>query len=189
MNTFYIIRHGQTKDNLRHIIQGHGDSELTEAGVSSLLERAKKLKEIKFDEVFCSPLLRAKQSLLIMSPYLLLPATPNYSDDLKEIDFGLYTKQPLSQLKDKILYHKANPSIPYPKGESGEQLIHRSCQFIDTINQQNNDGTFLIVTHFGVLESIVTYYADEKFEDICIHKDDIARLIFYSNNEVALTWV
>ncbi len=188
MNRFYIIRHGQTLDNVKQIIQGQSDSALTEAGISSLIERAKKLQDIQFDEIFCSPLPRAKKSLLTIKPYFLYPVKTHYSDNLKEIDFGVYTKQPLQKLKAVIHYHKANPSKAYPQGESGEQLIRRVCLFMDTINQQQINKTYLIVTHFGVLETIANYYAGEKFEDIKDHKDDIARLIFYSNQETFLEW-
>ena len=188
MNTFYIIRHGQTQDNVKKIIQGHGDSALTESGVASLIDRAKKLKDIKFDEVFCSPLLRARESLSTMIPYLSQSVKPHYSNNLKEIDFGLYTKEPLSKIKDTILYHKANPSKPYPQGESGEQLIQRVCLFMDSINLKNINKTYLIVTHFGVLETIVTYYAGGQFEDISFHKDDIAKVTFFSDKRADLEW-
>lgn len=189
MNTFYIIRHGQTLDNVNHIIQGHGDSALTEAGIKSLIKRAEKLKDIKFDEVFCSPLPRAKASLLAMIPYFSYPITPHYSDDLKEVDFGLYTKQPLSILRSTILYHKAHPSKAYPQGESGEQFVHRVCLFMDSINQAHINKTHLIVTHFGVLETIVTHYADGQFDDISAHKDDIAKLAFYRDKAAGLEWL
>lgn len=189
MNRFYIIRHGQTLDNVKQIIQGHSDSVLTETGISSLIKRAKKLKDILFDEVFCSPLLRAKTSLSTIAPYLLNPVKAHYSDNLKEIDFGVYTKQSLSKLRAEIHYHKANPSKAYPKGESGEQLISRVCLFMDTINQQQINKTYLIVTHFGVLETIVTSYAGENFKNIAEHKDDIAKLTFYGNKEATLEWL
>lgn len=189
MNRFYIIRHGQTLDNVKQIIQGHSDSALTETGIVSLIERAKKLRDIQFDKIFCSPLSRAKKSLAIMIPYFLNAAETHYSDNLKEIDFGIYTKQPLPELKATIHYHKTNPSKAYPQGESGEQLIRRVCQFMDAINQQQNNKTYLIVTHFGVLETIVTCYAGAKFEDIKDHKDDIAKLTFYNNKETCLQWL
>ncbi|MDX2506399.1 MAG: histidine phosphatase family protein [Gammaproteobacteria bacterium] len=189
MNRFYIIRHGQTLDNVKQIIQGHSDSALTETGISSLIERAKKLKDIQFDEVFCSPLLRAKKSLSIIIPYFLYPAEAHYSDNLKEIDFGVYTKQLLPNLKAAIHYHKTNPSKPYPQGESGEQLIRRVCLFMDAINEQKINKTYLIVTHFGVLETLVTCYAGGSFEDINDHKDDIAKLTFYGKKEACLEWL
>jgi len=189
MNRFYIIRHGQTLDNVKQIIQGHSDSALTETGISSLIERAKKLKDIQFDEIFCSPLPRAKKSLSTITSHLRYPAEAHYSDNLKEIDFGDYTKQPLTKLKALIHYHKANPSEAYPQGESGEQLIRRVCSFMDAINQQKNNKTYLVVTHFGVLETIVTCYADGKFKNIKDHKDDIAKLTFYTNNEACLEWI
>ena len=34
--TFYIIRHGQTEANRKHIMQGHSDGKLTKLGVNQV---------------------------------------------------------------------------------------------------------------------------------------------------------
>ena len=57
----YFVRHGQTFDNLNNIIQGNGD--LTPLGIEQAKETAVKLKDVKFDICFCSPLKRTKQTL------------------------------------------------------------------------------------------------------------------------------
>ena len=32
--TLYLMRHGETEDNVRRVIQGHNDSPLTQEGIS-----------------------------------------------------------------------------------------------------------------------------------------------------------
>lgn len=189
MNKFYITRHGQTLNNVLGIVQGQSDSDLTDAGISSLIERAEKLKEPVFDEVYCSPLARAKKSLSVITPYLSYTSEIKYLDSLKEIDFGDYTGKSQQQIIEIIRYHKTNTSIPYPNGESGEQLIQRVCQFVDAFNHKHQNKTCLIVTHFGVLETIATCYAGGEFEDIKQHKDDIARITFYTDKKARLEWL
>ena len=60
MTTFYIVRHGQTDWNVDRIVQGHKDSELTASGRAQAKDVAEKFKEIQFDHVFSSDLLRAR---------------------------------------------------------------------------------------------------------------------------------
>lgn len=189
MNTLYVTRHGQTQDNVKQIIQGRDDSELTEAGISSLQERAARLAAIQLDSIYCSPLLRARKSLSILAPSLHCSGKIHFRDELQEIDFGVYTRQPLTQLKTIIQYHKSHPDIPYPEGESGNQLIQRVRLFIDTLNQQSGIKNCLIMTHFGVLETIVTSYAGESFALVSRHKDDIAQITFHSQQHASLKWL
>ena len=58
----YIIRHGQTDWNKIGRIQGHIDIDLNNQGKEQASVVKEKLKNIKFDKVFCSPLKRALQT-------------------------------------------------------------------------------------------------------------------------------
>jgi broad specificity phosphatase PhoE len=64
--TFYLIRHGETEFNVRGITQGHVDSPLTENGITQAKEAAKLLKDIHFDAIFSSDLLRAQKTAEII---------------------------------------------------------------------------------------------------------------------------
>ena len=57
----YFVRHGQTDWNKIGRIQGHTDIPLNKLGEEQALIVKEKLKEIKFDKVFSSPLKRALQ--------------------------------------------------------------------------------------------------------------------------------
>lgn len=62
MVRFYIVRHGQTLLNSLDQAQGWTDSPLTEAGKQMAADIGQKLKEIDFDAVYTSDMLRAVQT-------------------------------------------------------------------------------------------------------------------------------
>ena len=66
MKLVYLLRHGQTEDNKKRIIQGQSDSLLTPEGMNSIKKRAEKLNDITFNVIYCSPLGRARFSLDIL---------------------------------------------------------------------------------------------------------------------------
>ena len=65
----YIVRHGETDWNKEHRIQGHIDIPLNDKGRQDALNAKKKLKNVKFDVVFSSPLQRAYETAKIIMSY------------------------------------------------------------------------------------------------------------------------
>ena len=63
--TLYLMRHGETEDNVRRVIQSHNDSPLTQEGIVATRDRAGMLKGIMLDAIFCSNLERTRKSLEI----------------------------------------------------------------------------------------------------------------------------
>ena len=64
----YIIRHGQTEMNQRQVLQGRSDLPLNAAGEAQARQAAERLKGVRFDHVFTSPLQRAVQTARILVP-------------------------------------------------------------------------------------------------------------------------
>ena len=61
INTYiYIVRHGQTADNYRGIIQGQRNTPLDETGIKQAKRVADYLKTVPFDVAFSSDLDRAQ---------------------------------------------------------------------------------------------------------------------------------
>ena len=58
----YIVRHGQTNDNVIGRYGGRIDTPLNQKGIKQAYELHEKLKNDKFDKVFVSPLQRAYQT-------------------------------------------------------------------------------------------------------------------------------
>lgn len=188
MTVVYIIRHGETVDNRNRVIQGQKDSALTEEGKISVRDKAKSLKNIKFDTFFCSPIGRAKNSLNIILDELKLNPDIVYLDELMEMDFGKYTKMEVDKVKDIIVEHKKNSSVPYPGGESGDMLKERSLNFIDKYILPNSEKCFLVVTHYGVLEVILKHYFKLTYKEIQTDCRNIVRLCF-DGREINYSWI
>ena len=47
MTTIYLVRHGETVDNARHIMQGQTHGQLNENGINQAKELRKKLADIR----------------------------------------------------------------------------------------------------------------------------------------------
>ena len=54
----YIVRHGQTDSNLAKVFNTYIE-DINENGIKQAEELRDKIKDIKFDIIYCSPLLRA----------------------------------------------------------------------------------------------------------------------------------
>lgn len=61
--TLHFIRHGETYFNLYDRVQGWGNSPLTERGVEDARRSGRGLKELKFDAIYSSDLLRTIQTV------------------------------------------------------------------------------------------------------------------------------
>ena len=55
----WITRHGQTKLNKEHLMQGRTDEPLNETGFSQAKAARKMIGDVTFDAVYASPLRRA----------------------------------------------------------------------------------------------------------------------------------
>ena len=60
----YVVRHGQTEINVKGQINGHNDIGLNEKGIKQAKEAGKKVKDLKIDLVFCSPIKRTRETCM-----------------------------------------------------------------------------------------------------------------------------
>src|SRR3989344_845302 len=124
MPTVYLIRHGQDRDNARHILNGHRNQPLTALGKRQVRQTAQKLKTKKISVIYTSPLLRCRQTAAIASKTLGgVPIT--IEPLLTERDFGVLTGHSSADIKKyakKIIHsHGINYFINAPKAESFEK--------------------------------------------------------------------
>lgn len=139
----YITRHGQTKANVEKYMQGQTPGELTEEGCQQAKKFGQYYKDIKFDEIYCSDLLRAKKSLEIIikeniynSEYKDIIA---YSDKIREINCKSLEYQPCS------LYKKLKNSPPNryrfistaTQDETYIDIFYRTSLFLDDLIHKN----------------------------------------------------
>ena len=105
MKEFYLMRHGQTRFNVQHRLQGVCDAPLTEVGIEQAKKAGQYLakQEPIFDHVFTSTSERASDTLEIVT------GRTDYErlKGLKGQDFGAFEGQPEYLLLKPYLMDKA----------------------------------------------------------------------------------
>lgn len=158
MGIIYLVRHGECVDNVKHILNGHHDTPLTVFGRQQIGLTAKKLVKIKIKAIYSSPLLRAKQSALIMAKVLgFKPKDIVYDLGLIERDYGVLTGQPRKDIplfSKKILQGDKLEYFLDGRGtEPFSQVYKRAKKVLTKLRLIAKEGSIIVVTHgdFGMM--------------------------------------
>ena len=156
----YLIRHGETEANIKHIYCGSTDLPLSDAGIAKLQQKAESVcTQVPHDEsvrFITSGMKRTEQTLR-----LLFGDVEHETDErLREIDFGIFEMQSYYDLVDTSEYQKwlegDNEKNVCPGGESGEQMEARAMEAFREIAEDAAEHDTVIVTHGGVIAAIMT---------------------------------
>jgi broad specificity phosphatase PhoE len=159
MITLYIVRHGQTVDNLENRIQGHTDSPLTELGVWQAEAVADRLASESFAAIYSSDLGRAVRTAEIVASRhsLLVNTTPL----LRELNLGVaqgLTKDEFAERwpDEYRLWGLDSTKHRPPGGESIESIIERCREFIAQVTRSHSDlGKLAVIVHGGSQKGLV----------------------------------
>lgn len=129
----YLIRHGETDWNAARKVQGQVDIPLNENGRRVADETGRALRDLRFDRVYSSPLLRALETARLICAGRSVPIEAD--DRLKEIDFGPYEGRVVSDLQENFRRFSDAPELyRAPEGaESIEHLMARSLDFLESV--------------------------------------------------------
>ncbi|MDP3093634.1 MAG: histidine phosphatase family protein [bacterium] len=133
--------HGTTTDNEKGISSGWYDVELSELGVRQSIDLKDKIKDRRFDVVFCSDLKRA-----VESARLTFEGTAPIVQDkrLRECNYGDYNAKPstiVEPMQEKCIVEK------FPAGESYEDVKSRLADFLNFLKENYDGKTIAIVAH------------------------------------------
>lgn len=156
----YIVRHGQTNYNLRHLCNDDPrvDVHLTDVGKKQSQEVAKQLKDVEFVKVFISELPRTKQTAEIITQYHKLPFIVDKRINDRKTGFEGKTTTEFEKGLGIDLFN-AKP----PGGESFQEEKQRVFAFLEELKQSKEKAPILIVTHHEIAKIIVGYF--KKLED------------------------
>jgi broad specificity phosphatase PhoE len=142
----YLIRHGETEGNVKHILAGQSESPLTQKGLEQAKKLSNRLKDKKIDIVFSSPLSRAQDTAKeILRNH---PDTEYILDDrIMERSFGLYEGKARLENWDWL---------NLPKGvETSKEFSLRVKSFIKEITEKHGNKNILISCHAGAKINIL----------------------------------
>lgn len=137
--TYFV--HGTTTDNEKRISSGWSDVGLSELGIKQSIELKDKIKDKKFDAVFCSDLKRAIDSAKLTWGDTI----PIIADArLRECNYGKYNAKPTSivePMQEKMITER------FPDGESYEDAGARVADFLNFLKQNYDGKSIAIVSH------------------------------------------
>lgn len=142
-----FVRHGETKKNTLKLTPQRDDTPLNQNGKIQARQTAELLAKIKIDLIFCSPLLRAKQTCKEINKYHKVKII--YDDRIVEREYGIYAG---TNYPDEVRYkfwnyfEKAN----YTNAENITELFNRIYNFINEVKTKYKDKNILVVSHGGV---------------------------------------
>lgn len=156
MSTIFYVRHGQTDQNKNNILTGRTNVSINEIGVAQAEKTANTLKNEKIDILFCSPLLRAKQTANIINKYHNLPIIEDVR--IIERDYGDYTGKNTADIDRKTSWNYFHCDAVYPNVESPKAILTRVQSFIDMLKLEYKDKKILVVAHSGVGRLFNVYF-------------------------------
>ena len=157
----FLIRHGESKDNLHKIISGHRAVSLTSLGKKQAKNLGKKLRnrKILFDAVYSSDLQRAAETTVIICKMLQIKNC-FFDKRLRERDAGIFTGRCSQSLTpEEVAFREMTLNDldkKIPEGESNREMLERVQEvFFEIIAQHKENETILIVAHGGTLYHIL----------------------------------
>ena len=190
----YFIRHGETIWNKEKKIQGQSDIPLNEYGKELAHITAEAIKDIPFDIVYSSPLIRAKETaeILVKNRNLEIYEHPL----LTEMSFGEGEGESLPQIhthpemKLHNFIHNPGEYTPPAGGETFEELYERCKTFIENyiLPVEHEYASMLIVGHGALIRGMIHYINQRPSKDFWIvtHKNCSVTIVDCTNGKLTL---
>ncbi len=153
--TIFLVRHGETVDNARQIMQGQTQGCLNEKGREQAQQVANRLISEQFDAIVASDLRRAVQTAEIIAVPHGLPVVT--TPLLRERDWGAFTGRFIPDLRGEV----------WPDDiESEETLLERARQFLIYITTTWPGKRVVAVGHGIMNKAILAVYAQCPMREV-----------------------
>ena len=149
----YVLRHGETDENITGVMQGNMETVLNETGKNQAISVREKVKEAKIDLVISSPKQRTLETATLAAPNI-----PLIKDDrLLSRDHGEFQGMRRSEINLKE-YWNIKLNKQYEKAETMGEIFNRVSSLLNDISINYSDKTVLLVTHSGITRVLYYYF-------------------------------
>lgn len=155
MTTIFLVRHGETVDNARQIMQGQTPGELNEQGREQARQVTERLATEEIDAVVASDLRRAIQTAeYIAEPHHLPVVTTPL---LRERDWGSFTGRFIPDLRGEV----------WPDDiETEEAMMQRAHDFLKKMTATYEGKRVVAVGHGIINKAILAVYASCSMKEV-----------------------
>ena len=178
----YLVRHAEVIEKYQGKYNGHIDIALSQNGKKQAKELAKKLKHIKFDKIYCSDLLRAKETLKAFN----YTQKVIYSKKLREKSWGKHEGKSFDEIiSQELTYINFEQWIKALDGENFLSYKNKIKEYFSTtIIQDTKEKNILIITHAGLIKTLISILKNISLEESFRISLPYASYIIFDNNEM-----
>ncbi|NKF08479.1 histidine phosphatase family protein [Clostridium gasigenes] len=169
MTKLYITRHGETEWNTKGIMQGFGNSPLTELGREQGKWLRDRMNDLHIDVIYSSPSGRAYETAEIIKGDRDIELLAD--DGLREINMGQWEglcQDEIKELSEENHFNFWNLPSKYISvaGENYYESRERSYNTITKILEKEKGKTILIVTHTVTLKGFLNMLQNQEIDSI-----------------------
>ena len=187
----HLVRHGEVDEAYHEVFGGQIDMELSPLGHEQARRLAKFLGDRHFDRIYCSPMLRVRQTA---KPLLdALGREAEVIDDLREVDFGVWTGHKWHEIQEKFGVDAEDWLVHLENGEvaEAEPMVECRSRIRGSLEQMMDEGAgqdVLVLCHGGVIRMLLSLLLDEPFSKMDRFEVDFASLtvIEHRSNRVEI---
>lgn len=159
MTHVFLIRHGD-HDLLNKKLAGRApEVHLNDAGRKQAEELVERLKAIRFDAIYSSPLERTLEMATPLAEARGM--TVELLPDIAEVDYGEWQGLALGQLSRKREWRVvrfAPSAMRFPGGESMREMQSRAAAVVERVALAHPKGTVAIFSHGDVIKAVVAHF-------------------------------
>lgn len=188
MNTFYIVRHGETENNRAKRLSGWIDTPLTDAGLELTQKVIAKLAKVHIDAMYSSDVGRAFITAYVVARGLGFDKEIQRLPGLREVNYGEAAN--MQSAEAYKLYPRLDRDTHYtpPNGESLEHMQQRVFRTIGQLNSTHVNASVVLVCHSGVMAALRASHLGQDFGEHNIseaYPHDYVGMFTFENGVVA----
>lgn len=147
-----LLRHTAVDERYNSCYNGHIDIDLSLRGQAQAKALGEHFENNRFDAVYCSDLIRAKETLYPIP----LRCTPTFTKELREKSWGRHEGKTFDQIKmmEGRGYESFEQWLALLDGEAMEDFTRRIEHFFKVFLPLQGHENILVVTHAGVVRSL-----------------------------------
>jgi probable phosphoglycerate mutase len=172
--TIFLVRHGETVDNARQIMQGQTQGELNQRGREQAEQVAQRLASEPLDAIVASDLHRAIQTAEVIAEPHGLPVVT--TPLLRERDWGSFTGRFIPDLRNEV----------WPDDiESEDALLERARSFLINMTATYPGKRVVAVGHGIINKAVLAVYAQCTMREVQRMMNAEVRILTMSSERAA----
>jgi broad specificity phosphatase PhoE len=165
MTRFYVVRHGETAENLRMTYLGVRDEPLTENGILQAKRVAAALSKVPVKAIISSPLRRTADTAMKICEACGIEL--KVDSRLAEGSFGHWEGRTRSEVlhmssedAERLARWESDPSFAPPGGESIESIRQRVAGLVAELEATYAGASVVLVSHVGPIKALLASILD-----------------------------